>query len=289
MILLLGKSGYIGGAFVRELERRGERHTGLSRPDVENGFVLAKVIRSYHNVKLIINCAGYVGKPNVDACEHHKADAITGNVLLPKMVSDICNDLDIRFMHVSSGCIYNGHDKVFTEEDESNFSFVQNNCSFYSGTKALAETLINKENSYICRLRIPFDRFDSPRNYLSKLLNYDKLLNMENSISHRADFVKACLDLYEKKCPTGIYNVVNSGSIFASDITRLMARILNISKDFTFFRDEKDFYKIGASAPRSNCVLDNSKLLAAGVNIRTTEEAMIESLANWKARPRWGP
>ena len=72
-------------------------------------------------------------------------------------------------MHISSGCIYSGYDKAFTEEDESNFSFVQDNCSFYSGTKALAENLIDKYNSYICRLRIPFDEFDNPRNYISKL------------------------------------------------------------------------------------------------------------------------
>tara|TARA_Y100000310_G_C20654178_1_gene801132 strand:- start:1460 stop:2080 length:621 start_codon:yes stop_codon:yes gene_type:complete len=205
-----------------------------------------------------------------------------GNVVLPKMLSDICGDLNIRLMHISSGCIYSGYDKAFTEEDESNFSFVQDNCSFYSGTKALAENLIDKYNSYICRLRIPFDEFDSPRNYLSKILNYDKLLNMENSISHRRDFVSACLDLHEQRCPVGIYNIVNSGSIFTSDITRLMAQILNLNKNFVFFDDENDFYKIGASAPRSNCVLDNSKLLSAGIRMRDTTEALEESLRNWK-------
>jgi UDP-glucose 4,6-dehydratase len=285
MILLLGKSGYMGSAFESALTLREEKYTALSRSELDytNLDVFGSYIApKYHDIKLVINCAGFVGKPNVDACETSKADTILGNVLFPQMVSNICKNLNIRFMHLSSGCIYNGYDKEFTEEDESNFSFVQDNCSFYSGTKALSETLIDKDNSYICRLRIPFDEFDNERNYLSKIINYDKLLDMKNSISHRGDFVNACLDLYKQECPTGIYNIVNSGSILTSDITRLMARILNLNKEFTFFQDEEEFYKIGASAPRSNCVLDNSKLLSAGVKMRNTTEALEESLENWK-------
>ena len=285
MILLLGKSGYMGGAFESALTLREEEYTALSRSELDytNLDVFSTYMASnYKEIKLVINCAGFVGKPNVDACESSKADAILGNVLFPQMVSIICKNLNIRFMHLSSGCIYNGYDKEFTEEDESNFSFVHDNCSFYSGTKALSETLIDKDNSYICRLRIPFDKFDNERNYLSKIINYDKLLDMKNSISHRGDFVNACLDLYKQECPTGIYNIVNSGSILTSDITRLMARILNLNKEFTFFQDEEEFYKIGASAPRSNCVLDNSKLLSAGVKMRDTTEALEESLENWK-------
>ena len=33
--------------------------------------------------------------------------------------------------------------------------------------------------------------------------------------------------------------------------------------------------------PRSNCVLDVSKLLSAGVPLRPVEEALIDSLQNW--------
>ena len=61
----------------------------------------------------------------------------------------------------------------------------------------------------------------------------------------------------------------------------MMRRHLNINKNFDFFENEEQFYEIGANAPRSNCILDNSKLLSAGVNIRTTEEAILESLVRW--------
>ena len=281
MILVLGQTGYMGTQFINELKYRNLSYRGISRGNIDycNYSVLYSLVAK-NIFKLVINCAGYIGRPNVDACEDHKAETIEGNVVLPKMLSDVCSDVGVKFMQISSGCIYDGYEKVYTEEDEPNFSFKYNNCSFYSGCKALAEDLIDKDNSYICRLRIPFDEFDNSRNYLSKLKNYDKLLNAENSISHRGDFVKACLDLYEMNCATGIYNIVNSGSVTTSWVAQKLAQY-NIRNDFNFFQDEKEFYEFGAKAPRSNCLLDNSKLLSAGVKIRETKEAIEESLEKW--------
>ena len=44
---------------------------------------------------------------------------------------------------------------------------------------------------------------------------------------------------------------------------------------------EEEFYRLGAKAPRSNCLLDNSKLLSAGVKIRDVSEALEDSLRKW--------
>ena len=283
-VLVLGETGYIGSQFINELKYRNLSYRGISRVyiDYTNFSHLYTLLTtdSFRAFDLVVNCAGYIGKPNVDACEDHKAETIEGNFVLPKMISDICCDLNIKYMHISSGCIYDGYDKTYTEEDPPNFCFKTNNGSFYSGCKALAEDLVNKNNSYICRLRIPFDEIDSPRNYISKLINYDKLLDAENSITHRGDFVKACLDLYENNCPTGIYNVVNTGSVTTSWVAERMAKY-NIKNDFSFFPDEQTFYRLGAKAPRSNCLLDNSKLISAGVKIRSVQEAIDDSLSRW--------
>jgi len=284
MILLLGESGYIGQAFQKRFVEKGIEFFGVSRSGMD--YTDFKTIFHFlhanaANYDVLINCAGYVGKPNVDACEDHKEECIKGNVLLPSMLSEMCSELMIKFVHISSGCIYNGYDKEFTEEDPSNFSFEQNNCSFYSGTKALAEKLINKDNSYICRLRIPFDNVNSPRNYLSKLMTYDKLLNMKNSISHKEDFVDACIHLFQENCIFGTYNITNTGAVDTEQVCSLISSHLNIN-NFSFFDSEKEFYNIGAIAPRSNCLLDNSKLLSTGFEMRDTEEALIDSLTNWE-------
>jgi dTDP-4-dehydrorhamnose reductase len=86
----------------------------------------------------------------------------------------------------------------FAETDEPNFSFRRPPCSFYSGSKALAEEAIaGAGQSYLWRLRIPFDEFDDSKNFLSKIQRYPRVYDNVNSLSHRGDFARACLDLWE--------------------------------------------------------------------------------------------
>jgi dTDP-4-dehydrorhamnose reductase len=260
----------------------------------------------------VINAAGYTGKPNVDACELDKAGTLAGNTLLPQTIAHACAAANIPWGHVSSGCIFSGakiseggkirtekdmtqpalHALVkkkspavhgFTETDAPNFSFRDQPCSFYSGTKALGEEAIaNIGESYIWRLRIPFDEFDNKRNYLSKVQRYAKVYDNVNSISHRADYVKACLDTWELRAPFGIYNVTNPGFVTTRHVVETLEKILKPKQKFEYWSSDEEFYKVAAKTPRSNCVMDVSKLLNAGVKIRGVEEALEHSLKNWK-------
>ena len=171
----------------------------------------------------------------------------------------------------------------YTESDTPNFTFRDGPCSFYSGTKGLAEEAITGVGqSYIWRLRIPFDEVDNPRNYLSKLQRYAKVYDNVNSISHRADFVNACLALWERRAPFGTYNITNPGYVTSHQVVRMIERILKPARKFEFWKDDAEFYNVAAKTPRSNCVLDVSKLLATGVKMRPVEEALEHSLQNWK-------
>jgi dTDP-4-dehydrorhamnose reductase len=314
MILLLGASGYIGDAFAKELQRRDLAFVPLQRKQVDytRFDTLIGYLRS-KKPELVINAAGYTGKPNVDACEGAKADTLLGNTLLPQTIADACAALDIPWGHVSSGCIYTGAkvetngkmrvekslnrpdlrelvekspEKIhgFTEADTPNFSFRDLPCSFYSGTKALAEEAIaGIGNSYIWRLRIPFDEVDGARNYLSKVQRYPKVYDNVNSVSHRTDFVRACLDTWRQRAPFGIYNVTNPGFVTTRQVIGLIEKILKPKRKFEFWESDDEFYKVAAKTPRSNCVMDVSKLLAAGIKIRGVHEALEDSLKNWKA------
>jgi UDP-glucose 4,6-dehydratase len=261
--------------------------------------------------EFLINAAGYTGKPNIDACEDHRADTFQGNTLFPATVAHACSSLGIPFGHVSSGCIFSGAKIVdhlgtrvekdlakpdlqallakspssflgFSEIDEPNFTFRSPPCSFYSGTKALGEEAIqNTGQHYIWRLRIPFDKFDNPRNYLSKVQNYPKVYDNVNSLSHRGDFVDACLNLWSRRAPFGVYNVTNPGCITTRQVIALIQKILNPDRAFEFWANDDEFYRLAVKTPRSNCILDVTKLLATGVKIRPVEEALIDSLKTW--------
>jgi len=284
MIAVLGGTGYIGEAFLSELTSRGINFVNYSRKDLNyyNYDLLYEKLKLMQP-KFLINCAGYTGKPNVDACEKNREECYVANVNLPNVIQAVCSALDIPWGHVSSGCIFQGYpDGGFTEEDEPNLVFGGKlPASYYSACKDLGEKTINLDSAYCWRLRIPFDNIDSPRNYITKMLTYPRLLEAKNSVSHRGDFAKACLDLYLCEAPYGIYNVTNTGHVTTKGVVEKFKKFLDVShRTFDFWEDDKVFYRDGAEAPRSNCILNNDKLTKY-VQIRSVDEALEDSLKNW--------
>jgi UDP-glucose 4,6-dehydratase len=281
MILLIGSTGYIGTEFVRQLKQSDIDFITISHIEIFNMGLKSLL----ENVDFVINASGYTGKPNVDKCEQEKDKCVFGNVLIPTKLVEGCREMNIPYGHVSSGCIYTGRRQDgngFTEEDEPNFTFKYNNCSFYSGTKAMAEDIVKQyDKSYIWRLRIPFDEENSPRNYITKVLTYNKLIDYENSVSHRKDYVSACIEMIKKISPFGIYNIVNTGVITTKQVAKWVNEYIS-DKQFQFFESEEEFYNTVAKTPRSNCILNNDKLLKLGISMRSVEEAFISSLKNWK-------
>src|SRR5581483_11218643 len=111
---------------------------------------------------------------------------------------------------------------------------------------------------------------------------YPKVYDNVNSISHRADFARACLDLWERHAPFGTYNVTNPGFVTTRQVIETLERVLKPNHRFEFWKSDEEFYRVAARTPRSNCVLDVSKLLATGVRMRPVEEALEASLREWK-------
>ena len=283
MLTLVGANGYVGQKITSTLEHNQISFTSLSR--VGTDYYDAKKLRNClesNQSKFLINCAGFTGKPNVDACESAKYESLYGNAVLPGIVREVCEDLKIPWGHISSGCIYSGRradGKGWTEEDEPNFSFRSPPCSFYSGTKALGEEVLEgAENCFVWRLRIPFNHQPNPRNYLQKLLNYENLLEAENSVSHLEEFCQKCIECFTKDVEPGIYNMTNPGSVTTRQVTEWMIKEGLTDKKFKFFNSEEEFMTKAAIAPRSNCVLDTTKAEKAGIAMRPVEEAMIDSI-----------
>jgi dTDP-4-dehydrorhamnose reductase len=312
LILLLGATGYIGQAFARELRLRHASFIPLTRSAVD--YTCFEQLFDYvrkMKPEFVINAAGFMGKPNVDACESAREDTLWGNTLLPQTVARVCLMTNTPWAHISSGSIYSGAKLVdssgtrvmrnlnepemrclfelnpqlfhgFSERDEPNFTFRHGPCNFYSGTKALAEEAVAKlGQNYIWRLQNPFNEVDKLPNLLAKLQRYSKIYDHVSSFSQLDESVGACLDLWERHAPYGIYNVANPGAATTSQIVTMMQCILKLDRNFEFWKDDEEFYRDGAKVPRANSILDVSKLLSVGIRMRPVHNALQDSLERW--------
>jgi dTDP-4-dehydrorhamnose reductase len=287
MIILLGGTGYVGSAIQAVLERRGLPFQTVSRTHVDyaSQAVLVKLLADCRP-DFLINAAGYTGRPNVDACEIHRTECLLGNAVLPGVIRAACEATGTPWGHVSSGCIFTGarsDGSGFCEADPPNFSFRQDNCSFYSGCKALGEELLQgASDCHIWRLRIPFNNIDSPRNYISKMLRYERLLLATNSLSDLNEFAESCVRCWTSRLPFGIWNLTNPGAVTTRDVVDRIRQHGLTDRAFQFFDSENQFMQQAAKAPRSNCVLDSSKAVAAGLPLSPVEDALDRALRNWK-------
>lgn len=290
MFVVLGGNGYVGTAFQKHLTLGEIPFQVVSRADVNyaDRDSLLAYLKS-RNPEFLINAAGFTGKPNVDACEVQKTACLEGNAVLPGVIREVCEHLGIPWGHVSSGCIYTGskpNGDGFLETDAPNFSFRQNNCSFYSGCKALGEEMLDDAaDCYVWRLRIPFNEFDSPRNYISKMIGYERLLDATNSLSHLDQFVRACVACWTQRVDFGTYNLTNPGAITTREVVEMISKHGLTQKSFSFFDSEEEFMRIAASTPRSNCVLDSSRAIAAELKMAPVEDALEHALSSWTAAP----
>lgn len=283
MILLLGSSGYVGKAFKKYFDSNGIEYCNLSvRYPLDCNDFAQKCLKN--NVSVVYNCSGYIGKPNVDACELNKEDTLMGNAILPYQLAKVCSKYSIKFVHISSGCIYTDANcdnalqpsREFVPTDEPNFSFFDAKYSWYSGTKALGERLVEEfDNVMIARLRIPFNAVEDDRNYITKILKYPVLLNATNSFSQLDEFVATTHKL-DAAHYAGIFNITQPGYLSTQQVIEMLNKH-GLAIDKLFYKNASDFEKT-VKAPRSNCVLDSSRVIRCGMSLTPIEVAMQECI-----------
>lgn len=310
MVLVLGADSYIGRIFCAELRRRGHDYALPAAKDYSDFHSLFDCIRKT-KPKFLINASSYIGMDS-DAGEPAREEMLRSNTILPRFIAQVCLMTNTPWGHISSCGIYSGAKIVvstgvivgkkiarsellriisecpeklrgFTEADEPNFSFRAAPCNFFSGTSALAEEAIRGiGRSYIWRIGLPFNERDEPENFLRHIKNAEKIHNTVDPLSHTDDFVRACLDLWERDAEFGIYNVANPGPITTGQIVEMVQKILKPRRHFEFQQDDEEFHRYGNKVPRPHCILDISKLLATGAVMRPATEAIEDSLKNWR-------
>jgi len=267
-----GKNGWIGQKIVALLKEQGkEVHAAESR--LENRNDVEREIDTI-KPKYIMNCAGVTGRPNVDWCEDHKQETIRANVIGTLTLCDVAFTRGIHVTNFATGCIFEydeahplGSGCGFKEEDDPNFAK-----SFYSFTKGIVEKLLKYyPNVLTLRVRMPISDDLSPRNFITKISKYQKVVDVPNSMTVLYDLLPVSIDMTEKEL-RGVINFVNPGVISHNQILDLYKQY--IDPNFTYTNFSLDEQALILKAGRSNNELDATKLSSLYPQVPHIQEAI---------------
>lgn len=114
-------------------------------------------------------------------------------------------------------------------------------------------------NCLILRLRMPVSDDLHPRNFVTKISKYERVVDIPNSNSILTDLLPVSITMAEKG-ETGIYNFTNPGAISHNEVLSLFKEI--VRPDFTWKNFTVEEQSKVIKAGRSNCMLDTTKLEA---------------------------
>ena len=224
-----------------------------------------------------INAAAYTA---VDKAESERDKAELINVLGSKNIAEVCNNFDVKLIHVSTDFVFDGsNNKPYTETQITNPKGV------YGQTKLDGEKAIQQVFSkyYIIRTSWVYSQFGN--NFMKTMLRLasertalsvvnDQIGTPTNAVDLAEALVQIILSANQQ--PTtdnyGIYNFSNEGECSWYDFAKKIFEINNVSIDLSAIPTEQ--FPTPAQRPKYS-VLDKSKIKTTfGITIKTWEESL---------------
>merc|ERR1719317_1767210 len=273
---------------VKDLLRKRGEMVSCSKVRMQNREMLCAEldrVRPTH----VLCCAGVTGRPNVDWCEDNKETTVRCNVIGTLTLADVCNQRNIHCANLATGCIFHyDHDRPmhtwdptthtwknggkFTEESPPNFIG-----SWYSKTKGYVDQILKDSypNVLTLRLRMPISDDLSPRNFVTKISKYARVVNIPNSMSVLHDLLPLMVEMGKAK-KTGIYNFTNPGVVSHNQVLDLYRKY--IDDDFKYQNFTIEEHDKILKAGRSNNELATTKLEVAAEELGVALPHILDSI-----------
>ena len=236
-LLIIGKNGTLGNAFMKICEHRSIPFIALGRKDLDisDEREVRQVIDEYKPWGLI-NTAGYV---KVDDAETNYNECFSVNTIAPGILANTCNIRGIRFMTFSSDLVFDGTKKTpYNEKD------VAKPLNIYGISKANGEQVVQKTNpgSLIIRTSAFFGPWDQ-YNFVYTILNslqYERPLSVVRDVvvspTYVPDLANTAMDLFIDE-EQGIWHLSNDGMLSWADFACAVADRAGYKKNNLLFKN----------------------------------------------------
>ena len=305
-ILIYGSKGWIGGQFVSILENHIKANAnananakidyieGTSRVDNENELINEiNIIKPTHIISFIGRTHGKVNNKIYTTIDYLEQDGklienVRDNLFSPILLADLCKKNNIHYTYLGTGCIFKfdethpfgKEENGFREDDSPNFFG-----SSYSVVKGFTDRLMHmyEDNVLNLRIRMPITGEKNPRNFITKIVNYEKICSVPNSMTVLPELLPYVLDMMENKT-TGTINLTNPGLVSHNEILQMYKEI--VDKDFQWKNFSQEEQRKILDSDRSNNYLDTTKLESLYPNIKHIRTSVRDCLIQYKATLR---
>ena len=241
--------------------------------DITNSDKVCEIINR-ENPDVVINCAAI---SNLEKCEEDKMHSYNVNTMGAINLLTCCSNQKIKYVHISSGCLFDGNQVPRDEQAEPDPKV------WYTRTKMWADDFIinyGYENYLILRPRQMITKKVHPTNMITKFVKMDRIAAIEeaNSVTCIEDFALMMQHLININA-TGIYNCANEGTLTPHDIALAIKENIKPSLEVSTATYEE--FLSGLVNKRVNTILDIEKLKSTGFNPRPASDALTWCVTNY--------
>ena len=286
VILIFGANGWIGSKVNNLLINYNNTitvHKAQSRAD--DTVAVEKELNSFPNA--VTHVMSFIGRTHgiyegqtIDTIDYLEkpgklVENMRDNLFSPLVLAEICKKRNIHFTYLGTGCIFDYYETHplgqintgFVEDDKPNF--FGSSYSIVKGyTDRLMQTIYNATALNV-RIRMPITDEISPRNFITKITNYERICSTPNSMTVLNDLLPVLIDM-ALKGQLGTVNLTNPGIITHNEILEMYKEIVDPNFSWTNFSIEEQ-NAILASKRSNNC-LNTEKLesIASVKDIKTS-------------------
>jgi 3,5-epimerase/4-reductase len=285
-VLIFGGNGWIGSKVVDLLQGMNIKCiTSLCRADdinmikreldlIGNVTHVMSFIGRTHGVyeNQVIGTIDYLEKPG------KLVDNMKDNLFSPIALAELCKQRNIHFTYLGTGCIFEYDEQHLFGDTSTGFvesdlpNFVGSSYSIVKGYTDRMMQLMYSETALNARIRMPItDELDSPRNFITKIINYPKVCSIPNSMTVLDELLPVLIDLALRR-QVGTVNLTNPGLISHNEILSMYKEIVDPEFTWANFTIEEQ-NQILASKRSNNC-LDTTKLVSLCPNVLPIQESV---------------
>ena len=293
--LIYGANGWIGSQLISLINTKPyitsiETVVGQARVDNDQDILTEiNLVNPTHVICLIGRTHGIIDGKSYNTIDYLEQkgkllENIRDNLFSPLVLATICNQRNIHFTHLGTGCIFNNFNSTTNQLEDPGFS--ENSIpnffgSSYSIVKGFTDRIMHlfEKTCLNVRIRMPITDEDNSRNFITKITTYKKICSIPNSITVLPDMLPILLDMILNK-RVGTFNLTNPGVITHNEILSLYKEIIDpnfVWENFTIEEQQKIL-----ASDRSNTSLDTTKLTTYYPHVKPIHQAVRDVLLNYK-------